>query len=167
MQSEDDAAKRSIPPAPGRYHAVITNVDESLEKVDKVIVTFQVIAGNKEGQEGLEIAEFFPVKGKVINRLQRLALVTGLLKPDEEEREVEFSAAVGNDLIIEVEENEYEKDGQTKKNMRISYAGMWSVGNKEVKDVPMGRKEAAANKEEPPAQDYAQTGPTDSGWDNF
>jgi len=123
-------------PDPGRYHVVITAVDESFDKYNSITVDFQVLTGNKPGQVDRTLTEYFSVSEKAIPRLKRLALCVGLLQPGEAEREIEFEQAVGRQLVIEVEENEYEKNGEKKKGRRISWVGMWSTGNKEVADVP-------------------------------
>lgn len=133
-KSEDDVGGNR--PEPGRYHSVITGADESFEKVDKIVVDFRVLAGNKDGQVDRTITEYYAVSDKAMPRLKRLALCIGLLMPGEPEKEVDFEQAVGRQLVIEVEENEYEKDGEKKKSRRVSWMGMWSLGNKEVADIP-------------------------------
>lgn len=136
VQSEDDI-QGNARPLPGRYHAIVKEVDESMEKVDKIIVEFEVLAGTTPGQEGRVVTEYFAITEKAISRLTRLALVLGLLKPGEEERNVAFSESVGRDLVIEVEPNEYtNKDGKEVKTVRVTYLGFWSTGNEAVADVP-------------------------------
>jgi hypothetical protein len=135
VKSEDDLGGNTRPLA-GRYHVVVKDVDETFEKFDKVVVEFEVLAGTTPDQEGRTISEFFSLSEKALVRLQRLAIVLGLLKPDEEEKEVEFVQGEGRQLVIEVEDNEYEKDGEKKKGVRVSFLGMWSLANKQVADVP-------------------------------
>lgn len=115
---------------------MIKDVDESFEKYDSVLVDFEALAGTTPGQVGRTHLEFFSTKEKALPRLQRLALAVGLLKPDEPEKEVQFSDAIGRQLVIEIEENTYEKDGKTHECVRIAFLGMWSSGNKAVADVP-------------------------------
>lgn len=143
VQSEDDI-QGNARPLPGRYHAMIKHADDSFEKFDKVIVEFEVLAGTTPGQEGRTHTEFYSCTEKALPRLQRLALCIGLLQPGEEEKEVEFSEAEGKQLVIEVEENEYEKEDKegnkkTQKGVRLSFLGMWSLHNKAVSDVPKNR----------------------------
>lgn len=136
VQSEDDI-QGNARPLPGRYHAIVKEVDESMEKVDKIIVEFEVLAGTTPGQEGRVVTEYFAVTEKAIPRLQRLAVTLGLLKPGEDDRNVLFSDAIGRDLVIEVEPNEYtNKEGKEVKTVRVTYLGFWSTGNKAVADVP-------------------------------
>lgn len=151
IQSEDDI-QGNPRPLPGRYHVAVKHVDEKMDKFDKVIVEFEVLAGTTPGQEGRTITEFFAVTDKALPRLQRLAVVLGLIKPGEGEKEVEFSDGVGRQLVIEVEENEYEKDGRTIHGVRCAYLGFWSLSNAAVADVPKddaarerGSKKADAN----------------------
>jgi len=143
VQSEDDI-QGNARPLPGRYHVIVKHADDSFEKFDKVIVEFEVLAGTTPGQEGRLITEFFATSEKALPRLQRLALCLGLLAPGEEEKEVEFAEAEGRQLVIEVEDNEYEKkdeDGNKKtvKGVRVGFLGMWSLNNKAVSDVPKNR----------------------------
>lgn len=159
VKSEDDLGGSFDYPLPGRYHVVIDDVDESFEKHDSVLVDFRVLAGNKQDQEGKNFREYFSTKTKALDRLSRFAICVGLLKPGQE-ADVSFVDAIGKQLIVEVEENEYEKDGEKKKNIRISYAGMWSLGNPKVANVP---RDAAALKasgqfatEPPKKQDRAE-----------
>ena len=136
VQSEDDI-QGNARPLPGRYHAIVKEVDESMEKIDKIIVEFEVLAGTTPGQEGTVVTEYFAVTEKAIPRLKRLALSLGLLRPGEPERDINFSDAIGKDLVIEVEPNEYtNKAGKEVKTVRLTYLGFWSTGNEAVADVP-------------------------------
>ena len=145
VKSEDDISGFQKP-LPGRYHAVVKHVDESFEKFDKVLIDFEVLAGTVPGMEHRELTEFFACTDKAIPRLQRLALCLGLLTPGEPDRDVEFAEAVGRDLVIEVEENNYkDKSGKEVNGVRVGYLGMWSTGNKEVADVPKGKLEDEGN----------------------
>ena len=142
VKSEDDISGYQKP-LPGRYHVVVKHVDESFEKFDKIVIDFEVLAGTVPGMEGREVSEFFACSEKSLPRLQRLALCLGLLTPGEPDRDVEFSEGVGRDLVIEVEDSEYEKveDGKKvkKKKTALTYLGMWSTANEAVKDVPKGK----------------------------
>lgn len=144
VQSEDDI-QGNARPLPGRYHAIVKHADDSFEKFDKVIVEFQVLAGTTPGQEDRCISEFFATTEKAMPRLQRLALCTGLLNPGEEEKDISFSEAEGRQLVIEVEENRYEKDDgnggkKTVEGVRVGFLGMWSLNNKAVEDVPKNQE---------------------------
>ena len=142
VKSEDDISGYQKP-LPGRYHVVVKHVDESFERFDKIVVDFEVLAGTVPDQQGRELSEFFACTDKAIPRLQRLALCVGLLQPGEPEADVEFTDAVGRDLVIEVEAGEYEKvqDGKKvkKEKTALTYLGMWSTANEAVKDVPKGK----------------------------
>lgn len=136
IQSEDDL-HGNMKPLPGRYHAFVKSVDDSFEKLDKVVIGFEVVTGTTPGQEGREISVFIRTNETETPRLTRFAIVTGLLKPGEPEREVVFEQARGKHLVIEVEENQYtNKDGKDVSTVQVSWFGMWSIGNKQVADVP-------------------------------
>jgi hypothetical protein len=145
IKSEDDISGFQRP-LPGRYHVVVKHVDESFEKFDKVIVDFEILAGTVPNMEGRELNEFFACTDKAIPRLQRLALCLGLLKPGEPDKDVEFADAVGRDLVIEVEENNYkDKAGKEVNGVRVGYLGMWSTNNAAVADVPKATLEGGGS----------------------
>lgn len=134
--SEDDIAGLRWLLA-GRYHVIVQAVDDSFAKYDKIIVTFQALAGTTPNQVGHTIREYFAVSDKAMDRLKRFAMATGLLLPREAKKRVDFRQAEGRQLVIEVEDHEYNDDaGNAKKGTRIGYLGMWSVGNPAVADVP-------------------------------
>jgi hypothetical protein len=180
VKSEDDISGFQRP-LPGRYHAVVKHVDETFEKFDKVIVDFEVLAGTVPDQQGRELSEFFSCTEKAIPRLQRLALCLGLLTPGEPDKDVEFTEAVGRDLVIEVEENNYtdKKTGKEVNGVRVGYLGMWSTGNEAVADVPKGKLEGDGSNgnqaatqppaTQPPIQQPQQTASKGGGgnWDDI
>lgn len=141
IKSEDDVAGFEKP-KPGRYHVFVQDVEE--EKTNKVIVDFEILEGTVPDQKGRRVREYFATSEKALPRLQRLALVLGLLKPGAPETDIVFTRGIRKQLVVEVEDNEYEKEGKTVKGVRIKYLGMWSLGNKEVADVPKD-KDAIAN----------------------
>ena len=132
VKSEDDI-QGNVRPEEGRYHVVVKEVDESFEKFDKIIVEFEVLAGTTPGQEGRTLSEFFAVTDKAIPRLKRFALCVGLVKAGDPERDVEFTDAIGSNLVIEI----VKKKGKDEKEYsNLAYMGMWSTGNEAVADVP-------------------------------
>ena len=135
VTSEDDLGGANRP-LPGRYHVVVKHADDSMEKVDKVIVEFQVLSGTTPGQEDKVITEMFALTEKAVVRLERLAVCIGLLKCGQDDVEIDFAQAEGRQLVIELAERSYEKDGQKKTIVALTFAGMWSVGNPAVEDVP-------------------------------
>lgn len=152
-------------PLPGKYHVVLENVEE---KEKSIVCKFVVLAGTTPGQEDKKITEFFPTSENAQPRLIRLAMSLGLLKPGEE-KDVDFQKGVGGFLIVEAAENEYEKDGQKKKNVRVPWMGMWPLGHKDVGDVPINQEELNAPTEPPKPEQPPQDGPAgagagDDGW---
>lgn len=135
VKSADDIGSGFV--QPGFYHVIVTDVDEPIDTEKPIIVDFQVLKGTMPGQEKLGVRNWFPTSQKALPNLQRFALVTGLIKPDEE-REVSFKDAIGKHLVIEVIENEYtDKDGVTKKNAKIKWAGYYPIGHPDVANVPI------------------------------
>ena len=119
-------------PKPGRYLTVINDVDETFEKNSSVVIGFRVLSGTTPGQEKKVHVEYFSVSEAALPRLVRLGLACGLIPPNDPPREREFVEAIGLPVVIEIISEEYQ--GKTK--TKISFAGMWSVNNPEVADVP-------------------------------
>lgn len=203
-KSEDDFQGTPNKPKPGKYHAQVIHADESGVSEDpevraqsrtqgKVVVGFAVLAGTLPGQEGTELREYFFATEKAMPRLEKLAYVLELLKPGDQNVDVSFANALGKDLIIEVEANPYQKkkdgvpqvDGNGNPIMNdgigLSFYGMWSLGHRDVKDVPRGtpkpieevRNAAASNGQASSQQDSGQaTGQTaaasqgNAAWDD-
>lgn len=131
-------------PLPGKYHALVKDVDETeaITKWNSVVVDFEILAGTVPGQEGKVIREFFPAdasKPKGLERLKRFAMSIGLLGAGEA-KDVPFREGVGRQLVIEVETNTY----QGKTRNRVSWAGIWPLGHGEVRDVPRDAQMLAA-----------------------
>jgi hypothetical protein len=172
VRSEDDVQGTKLP-KPGRYHVVVARVDESMEKGDKIIVTFEVLAGTLPGQEDSQITEWFSTTEKALPRLKRFALAVGILKPGDEEKEITFVDATNRDLVVEVEDHTYtNKDGVEKKSVRIPWVSFWSTDNAAVADVP--KSEAAlklfgANRaaKTSAANDGPKTSESQDEWGNF
>lgn len=150
----------------GRYHTQILEVDESFQKnANKIVISFEVLAGTIPGMEGKRHNEFFSMNA--MDRLKRLAMVCDLIKPGEV-KDVSFMDTIGKDLIIDIIPHSYEKDGKTIETTQMDFGGMFKVTDDEVKDVPRGKvwvKPAPSGNA--PSGDVAQTGPaTGSKWDN-
>lgn len=169
-KSESDIAGGGKP-VKGRYLMLIKAVDETMDKKDQVNVDFEVLAGNVPDQRGKILTEYFSVSERALPRLTRLALCTGLLQPDEV-KDVSFMAAVNRVLFVEVEDHKYTKNGESKETetVRVSFGGMWSVGNPDVADLHRVPEIAAKIAElrgqqgqQPPTQTPPQTPPTDKG----
>lgn len=153
-RTEDDFGGRARP-APGRYHAIISLAEEKESKrkgTPGLEVEFEVVCDGMgpdkkktAGQAGKKIPLFLSYisdKGDdatqtCIDRVTRLALCCGVLRPGEN-KEVDWSEAIGRELVVEIEEQQYddEKSGTVKKGTAVAFAGFWSLANKAVADVP-------------------------------
>jgi hypothetical protein len=50
---------------------------------------------------------------------------------------IDWSQAIGKQLIVQVVEEQYEaKDGSKAKRAKLGFAGFWSLDDERVKDVP-------------------------------
>lgn len=129
-------------PDNGKYHVAITAWDETQDKHDAIVVSFTVLDGTVPGMKGREWVEFFNFKDSkgesAVDRIVRLCLVAGLIKPGQEIDEDLTQKAIGKQLVVEVEHREYVKDGEKKKAFGITNFGYstWAVGDPLVVDVP-------------------------------
>lgn len=153
-QSEDDISGRSRP-EPGRYHVAIQHAEEKASKkkgTPGLDLEFQVVCDGLQpdgktptvGQTGKTIPLFLSYIGgddsktkTCIDRVLRLALCCGLVQPGEA-KEPDWNEAIGRELVIEVESQQYddEKSGQIKTGSQVAFLGFWSLGNKAVANVP-------------------------------
>ena len=151
--SEDDFSGNARPVL-GRYHAAVNHAEEKGSKkkgTPGLECEFQVICDGlsadgktpTSGQSGRTIPLFLSYIGgddakttTCLNRVTRLAMCCGVLRAGEA-KEPDWQDAIGRELVIEVEGQEYEdKDGNAKSGSQISFMGFWSLGNKEVANVP-------------------------------
>lgn len=140
FENEDDAHAGDRP-LPGQYHVRVIAVDDSMEKYDKIIVEFAVLAGTVPGQEDKKQTEYFATSDKATPRLMLLALATGLIKVGEQ-KAIYFSSEtgtpqwmdiLGRELVIALDK----KEGQDgKEYVNITWDGLWSLSNPSVADVP-------------------------------
>lgn len=196
-KSEDDFSGNARP-LPGRYHAVINHAEEKSSKkkgTPGLELEFQVLADGiapdgktkTSGQANRTIPLFLSYVGSddaktqtCINRVCRLALACGVLNPGEA-KEPDWNEAIGRELVIEVENQKYtDNAGAEKEGSQVSFMGFWSLGNKEVANVPRDATTpgmqrlakaggngngTAANVPKPPATPAAAT--TRGKWDDI
>jgi hypothetical protein len=153
-QSEDDISGKSRP-VPGRYHAAVNHAEEKGSKkkgTPGLELEFQIVAdgtaadgkSRTNGQAGKTIPLFLSYIGgdddktkTCLDRVMRLALCVGVLRPGEA-KEPDWSEAIGRELVIEIEAQQYDdaKTSQIKTGAQVAFLGFWSLGNKAVSDVP-------------------------------
>lgn len=137
VQSEKDFGGQFNQPKPGRYHVIVKEVDESYQTYqNKVVIEFEVKAGTVPGQEGRTLREFFATSEKALPRLKRLAIILGLLKGGQK-KEVNFVDGIGRQLVIDVEEHQYDdREGKKVDTVRVGFFGTYKPDDADVKDVP-------------------------------
>jgi hypothetical protein len=145
VKTEDDISGNSKP-LPGRYHMVVNSAAEKGSKkkgIPGLEIEFGVLAGTVPGQDGKTMQLFLSYIGeddaktkKCLDRVVRLALCLGVLQPGQA-KEVDWNEALGRELIVEVEEQEYtDKNGNQQKGSQVAYLGFWSLNNPAVADMP-------------------------------
>ncbi len=96
-----------------------------------------------ENQSGRTLAKFFAFVGKDQDATDfcqkcvlRFALAANVVRPGEE-KEPDWSEAVGRELIIEIDAAIYkDKAGNERSSSDLAAFGMWSLGNPAVANVP-------------------------------
>jgi hypothetical protein len=134
------------PPA-GKYHAKIEGVQRVSDQTSYLKVRFALLAGTDPAGVGCVFSERFYLSEKAVKRLAILGHRLQLIAGDDlgGRSTVDWSQAIGRQLIVEVVEEEFErKDGTKAKRAKLSYAGFWDVNDQRVASVP---KDAAALKQ--------------------
>jgi hypothetical protein len=150
-------------PKPGRYHVQVQQCDESGGKKGEMTVRFEVLAGTVPDQEGKTHLEYFSKTPAAAKRALMFAVACGLTTIDELKQckgagknpVIHFSDAVGRQLCIGLEEDEYEGKKRNKVDFRI-----WATDAPEAKDIPKNAGMLAAN-------GTAAGGDPFAGLDNF
>jgi hypothetical protein len=164
--SVDDLEGESNPPK-GKYHAKVVSVRRVADGSPHLAVRLAILAGTNSAAVGMLFTERFYLSDKAIKRLAILAHRLGLIGDGDfgGSKTVDWSAAVGRQLIVEVAEEEYvKKDGTKGERSKITYAGFWALGDDRVKAVP---RDAAAARNAPaaPVRPKSQPRPSTSADD--
>lgn len=133
------------PPLPGRYHVVTRTVDDTFERSKSLVVEFDILAGTTADQTGKVHREYVPVDGKAAKRSLKLAIAVGIITEGDlasNSLDIPFDQAVGRDLIIDLEDRTYQKDGETKKTVSATFLGFHKVESPEAAGVPLGKRPA-------------------------
>ena len=128
---------------PGRYHVVCLGCDDGCETSDSVLAEFLVLDGTTPKQTGKRVRDWLPLSKKAEKKLHRAILCLGLMEPGKK-GDVDFADARGAELVIEIEEQDYQGKTQSK----VSFVGYWRTSSPDVVDVPRGK---APNEEDLPA----------------
>lgn len=144
---EDVGGESSFLSAPGTYHTSILDVSEGVgpkgNPISGFCVHLVVEAGTTEGQESKEInLVLFSPKLDQSDAAQAWAkrkqaaflIAAGLMRPDQlgKRVSVDLQAAKNRQIIVELEENEYE--GQVR--LQIRFANIYHVDDPRAKDFP-------------------------------
>lgn len=129
-------------PKPGLYHVQIQKLDENGGKNGEMTVRFEVLSGTTPNQEGKTHLEYFTKSAKAAKRALTFAVACGLTTIDELKAQkaagknpvIHFADAVGRQLCIGLEEDEY----QGKKRVKVDFR-LWALDSPEAADIPMNK----------------------------
>lgn len=122
--------------APSKVRVRIQDV--TLNEKGSYVVMYEVLACNVPGQEGKTGKEFFSQSPNAIIRTILLHIAIGLITREQiadmkrrrEEWYPDWDAAVGRELVLELEKS---KDG---KYTNATFRGMYAINSKEAEGVP-------------------------------
>jgi hypothetical protein len=132
-------------PKPGRYHVVARGVDDTFKKAPtSLIVELEILAGTTPDQGGKTFREFIPVDGVGAKRSLKFALACKLITECDLGKvvDISFERAIGCQLVVDLEDDEYEKNGETKKSVSVTFLGFYKVDSPEAAGVPLGERSA-------------------------
>jgi hypothetical protein len=153
----DDLPKSGGLVPEGKYHVRLDGAGDTSSKTNGTQgteLTFVILTGAHAGQEVKETvwkSDNEKAKCRLVLFASRLGLLVRNTKTNKFERVKDkntFQDCRGAEVVIEVVHREYEKKDKSKgKAANVSFGGIWSVDDKEVKDVP----KAKAGSKPPPA----------------
>ncbi len=129
-------------PDAGQYHVQVNTLDEdavSQGGSPQMAVEYEILSGNPAGQEGKTQRDYFAKSAKAIKRALMFAVAAGLITKDEitaareakKNLAIDYTAAVGRQLCIEIIKEEYE--GKTRNKVQF---GIWHLDDPAAKDIP-------------------------------
>lgn len=144
----DEAAKSGGLVPEGKYHVRLDGAGDSTAKTGTTgtELTFVILTGKLAGKEVKETV-WNSDKDAGKNRLLLFASRLGLLTRNDKAKKFErvkdrnsFQDCIGAECVIEVVHREYEKKDKSKgKIANVSFGGIWTVDDKDVKDVPKAK----------------------------
>lgn len=128
--------------ADGLYHVQVDALQEEGGRGGEMIVDFGVLAGTTANQEGKSHREYFSRSAKAAGRALQLACAVGLttieelkkLKEAGKNPVIDFTLAVGRQLCIGIESEEYQGKTRGKVDFRI-----WSVDSPKAANIPKAK----------------------------
>jgi hypothetical protein len=135
IHGEDDVRGGNRPDGEGFFHVVVTDVDDSQDKYESVLVDMKIVAGTDDSQVGRSYREFFGLSDKAVPRLKLFGLVTGATRPGQS---FDCRDLVGKQCVIRLERNEYEdkQTGETKTTFKTGWDTFYRLDDAAVAHVP-------------------------------
>jgi hypothetical protein len=144
---------------PGKYHTKIEDVQRVSDQTSYLKVRFALLAGTDPNGIGAVFSERFYLSEKAKKRLAIFAHRLHLLVDDDfgGRVNVDWSQAIGKQLIVQVVEEEYEpKSGGKAKRSKLAFAGFWDLADERARDVPRDASAARQASTPPPSRKPAE-----------
>ena len=132
---------------PGNYHMLVDDVQEEGGDKGEMIVFYQILRGSTLGMEGRLFKVYFTkdFKDMALRKLTAFALAARLVTKEElmkckDERKapmIEWTQAVGRSVCMELEDNEYEKNGRTTHRTQLAWDNIWNPTDKRAAHIPL------------------------------
>jgi hypothetical protein len=139
-------------PPPGKYHVKIESVKRVSAEASYLNLRLAILAGTNKDGVGCVFSERLYLSDRAIKRVAILGHRLGLIAGDDlgDRKTVDWTNAVGKQMVVEVIEEEFEKkDGTKAKRAKLSFAGFWAVDDTRVGGVPKDEAALKAAKATP------------------
>jgi hypothetical protein len=128
----------------GRYHVqFVSAARDPNSQLPCLRLKYTVLAGTDSSAVGMAAEERLYFSEKAKKRAAIFANRLGLIDSSAfgKRSSLDWSAVVGQQAVVEVIEETYEKkDGSKGISSKISFAGIWSTDDERTKDVPRGKE---------------------------
>jgi hypothetical protein len=125
-------------PPPGRYHAQIQSIQRVSDKSSYLKIRLLLLAGTNPNGVGCVFSEKLFLTDAAKKRVACFAHRLRLIGENNfgGRVNVDWSKAVGRQLIVEVINEEYEGKHGKATSAKLSWAGFWSLDDERVASVP-------------------------------
>jgi hypothetical protein len=137
----------------GRYHALLEEIKRVSDMTSYFKLRFKLLAGTNPAGVGHTFQEKLFLTEKAKPRLRGIAARMGLLTTANcgERVTINWGDAVGKEFVIEIVDHEFDGKNGKVKTTQLSYAGIWTLDDERVREVPRHKGQpATASKSKKP-----------------
>jgi hypothetical protein len=122
----------------GWYHTVIEHVEYINDRTACLKFRLRILEGTEKSQIGKRFTERFFLTDGSIKRLAALGNRLGLVGDKQlgTQVRVDWSRAVGKQLVVETHIDEWDKNGKTMKGTKLTFMGFYGPHDSRVAHIP-------------------------------